>query len=673
MELRGDRLVEVIEGIEILSPPMPPKSEFLNWEVKKKADQVFPFTEVPRNLKKQPKEEREAFIRREWKRRIEGVWFYNNGQPTYITGLHYYYLNYYKIDAPIEYRDSDRKYFWFWDYCEKDPNCYGMLYIARRREGKTYRAGVINLEFITRTPQANAGIQSKTGSDASKVFQKTIVNPWRKLPYFFSPMTDGTTNPKRTLRFYAPSVRGKSAKTEDGSVYTEAELESEIDFMAAEVMAYDGAKLFRYIHDEIGKTTEVDICKRWDVVRPCLETNKGIHGKSIHTSTVEEMEKEGGKACYELWQNSEQFGEEHKKLGRTPSGLYRYFSPAWEGWIVDKYGMTMEEESKADIKRRFFDPVANNPQALLGIKRKFPFTPGDAFRSNGDKCHFNAFNINQRLEAIDSMKHLPYKKYDLTWYIDTDGLKKVKTVDNPTNGRFDIAWLPTDPKELNQVKYMGTITTPSGATVDRYKPLNERKFVIGVDPYDKRFVTNEGKQSNAAAYAFRKFDYNNEMQEGSKGYFPSNTFIVQYINRPPTPSMFYEDMMMLAHLLGCEVHFENQRSNIANHFEENGYGDFLMERPKFTHTHNTQSQEAKGTPSSTLVIEMYTELIMEYVQKYCHTVPFKELLEDWLDFDMTDTQKYDPTVASGFTLIGTKKAYKAAPKQINVEDIFRRY
>ena len=37
--------------------------------------------------------ELESIRRTEWHRRINGVWFMNNGEPTYITGMHYYYLN----------------------------------------------------------------------------------------------------------------------------------------------------------------------------------------------------------------------------------------------------------------------------------------------------------------------------------------------------------------------------------------------------------------------------------------------------------------------------------------------------------------------------------------------------------------------------------------------------
>ena len=39
------------------------------------------------------------FIQEEWERRENGYWFFNNGVPTYITGDHYFYLQWWTIDG----------------------------------------------------------------------------------------------------------------------------------------------------------------------------------------------------------------------------------------------------------------------------------------------------------------------------------------------------------------------------------------------------------------------------------------------------------------------------------------------------------------------------------------------------------------------------------------------
>lgn len=79
----------------------------------------------------------DAYREQEWFRRMNGFWFMNNGIPTFITGAHYMYLTHWKIDAPVvDYRDSDRHFFYMWKYCEDDPDSFGLIEAARRRSGK---------------------------------------------------------------------------------------------------------------------------------------------------------------------------------------------------------------------------------------------------------------------------------------------------------------------------------------------------------------------------------------------------------------------------------------------------------------------------------------------------------------------------------------------------------
>ena len=74
------------------------------------------------------------YIDEEFKRRDEGFWFNNNGTPTYITGTHYMYLQWSKIDvgAP-DFREANRLFFIFWEACKADKSCYGMFYLKNRR------------------------------------------------------------------------------------------------------------------------------------------------------------------------------------------------------------------------------------------------------------------------------------------------------------------------------------------------------------------------------------------------------------------------------------------------------------------------------------------------------------------------------------------------------------
>jgi hypothetical protein len=66
----------------------------------------------------------------------------------------------------------------------------GMIEITKRRFGKTYRGGLFLYEYITRTKRTNAGIQSKSGTDSKKLYNKAFINPFILLPKFFRPEYD---------------------------------------------------------------------------------------------------------------------------------------------------------------------------------------------------------------------------------------------------------------------------------------------------------------------------------------------------------------------------------------------------------------------------------------------------------------------------------------------------
>ena len=98
---------------------------------------VFHWREYPEDFKEKWFE----YIDEEFKRREEGFWFYNQGKPTYLTGTHYMYLQWSKIDVgPPDFREANRLFFIFWEACKADTRCYGMCYLKNRRSGFSFMA-----------------------------------------------------------------------------------------------------------------------------------------------------------------------------------------------------------------------------------------------------------------------------------------------------------------------------------------------------------------------------------------------------------------------------------------------------------------------------------------------------------------------------------------------------
>ena len=117
------------------------------------------------------------YIDEEFKRREEGFWFYNQGVPTYLTGSHYMYLQWTKIDVgKPEFRESNRLFFIFWEACKSDNRCYGMCYLKNRRSGFSFMASSELVHQATISSDSRYGILSKTGADAKKMFTDKAVS-----------------------------------------------------------------------------------------------------------------------------------------------------------------------------------------------------------------------------------------------------------------------------------------------------------------------------------------------------------------------------------------------------------------------------------------------------------------------------------------------------------------
>ena len=170
----------------------------------KKIKSIFDFHGQPQNLKEQYAD----YINQEFDRRSDGYWFMCNGTATYLTGSHYIYLNWTKIDvgAP-DFRQANRIFFYFWEACKADKRSYGMCYLKNRRSGFSFMASSETVNQATITKDARFGILSKTGADAKKMFTDKVVPISINYPFFFKPIQDGMERPKTEIAYKVPSKK----------------------------------------------------------------------------------------------------------------------------------------------------------------------------------------------------------------------------------------------------------------------------------------------------------------------------------------------------------------------------------------------------------------------------------------------------------------------------------
>lgn len=610
----------------------------------------------------------EEIRKREWKRRLCGVWFWNYNPKTkkselrYITGTHYFYITYWKFQGKwMEFRINDMEVWYVIKYCETDPNCLGLNEITKRKLGKTARVGCWGYERTSKLPtNQHCGMQSKSDDDILEVMKKAVVTPWQKLPDFFRPIYDLMKgDDPNELRFFHTSRRGATA-TEDRE--EEEALESWMDFGASSEGTYDGPELDTYISDESGKTKKpVSIKERQNTVRYCSEIDgEFAHRRQWYTTTVEiEPGEEDNYEFQEMTAMSNPL--ERDDNGRTMTGLYTYFLPAQKGMYFDKYGYPDEERAIVYLlnTRRKLEEEGKT-RDLSSFKRKNPMTFKESFSADGTHTLYDPELINEQLDDI-SWKNYLTERGDLKWYndspitieIEENGEKKLmpnKVIWHPNpNGKFEkvAGWWPKEPNKVFE---------NNGAFI----PNNNFSYRIGYDTfkYDK---TKDKRRSNAAAFAYQ---IKNDL-------FPSefdDMFVIRYSFRPNSRRIANMDVLMMAWLCGCQMLVEkNAGDHYVEHYKDWKCFGFLMWLPGEIEPGITT--DGKGN-----VVQMICNYTEQYINENIKKVFFKNLMRKttgWLDFKVEETQKFDEPMAAGFTLIAVKgkKYAKPTDKKRDVESI----
>jgi len=677
---------EVLElhGILVVLPKKPKRSEIL-FHDRPKDLQMWKRTPMPQELQsirsmdewfEKPSEFRKkfsAFIEKEFDRRRNGVWFYNNGVPTYITGRHYMLLQWSKIDIGFPYYLAfQREIFLHMAACEADTRCLGQLYTKCRRSGYTNICSSVLVDEATQVKDKLLGIQSKTGKDSQEnIFMKKVVSIFKSYPFFFKPIQDGTTNPRMELAFREPSKRiTKKNKT---STKGDA-LNTVINWKNTTNNAYDGEKLHMLYLDEAGKWEKpVDIREAWRIERTCLIVGRKVVGKALVGSTVNPMDK-GGKEYRHLWEDSNP--NERNANGRTKTGLYRIFIPAYEALegFFDNYGEPIiddpdspvdgldgdriEEGAKTYLKNER-QSLKSDASELNEVVRQFPFTEDEAFRDSVEGSIFNIGKIYQQIEFNQDLYPNPVVRGNFMW---KEMDKEVVFSPDP-NGRFRVSWMP--PKELR-----------NKASIDKGKKVapNSDLGCGGVDSYDLDAVL-DGRGSKGALHLYNKFSMNH----------PSNMFVVEYASRPDLAKIFYEDVLMAAFFYGYPLLVENNKYGIVRYFESRGYDGYLMDRPEHLKAPNSTTKvRTKGIPSNSQdVIHAHAQAIEAYIHSHVGINPetdefgkmyFDRTLEDWIGYKISDRTKFDLTISSGLALLAAQK-FKKEKKKVNFDEkkFFRRY
>ena len=620
------------------------------------------------------------YIDNEFKLRDEGFWFYNRSNPTYITGTHYMYLQWSKIDVgKPDFREANRIFFIFWEACKADNRCYGMCYLKNRRSGFSFMASGETVNQATISSDARFGILSKSGPDAKKMFTDKVVPISVNYPFFFKPIQDGMDRPKSELAYRVPASKFTRRKLDINEKLEDIEgLDTTIDWKNTGDNSYDGEKLKLLVHDESGKWERPNnILNNWRVTKTTLRLGSRIIGKCMMGSTSNALDK-GGDNFKKLYNDSDV--TKRNANGQTRTGLYSLFVPMewnYEGYI-DSYGLpvfdTPEKPVEApdgskieigvlDYWQNEVDGLKHDADALNEFYRQFPRTTQHAFR---DETKQSLFNLTKIYEQIDHNEDINTKSMVTTGSFQWEnGKQDTKVLFVPhKDGRFIISWVPPFYMQNKVLVKNGT----------KY-PGNEHCGAFGCDPYDIS-GTVDGRGSNGSLHGLTKFS----MED-----VPPSHFFLEYIARPQTAETFFEDVLMACVFYGMPILAENNKPRLLYHFKRRGYRGFAMNRPdKVWNKLSVTEREIGGIPNSSedikqahaAAIESYIETHVGFKEIEYGDMYFQRTLEDWAKFNINNRTKHDASISSGLAIMACNKhLYRpSAPIEIKTYDLgIKRY
>lgn len=516
-----------------------------------------------------------AYWDRETERCING---FTAEDGEYITGYHYFYLNYSPIYTIKAEQYTDRggnkrtrrirslSFPSFWDY---DAYYYYTIEAAEdvgkhlavlkcRKRGYSFKGAsmlVRNYELIPGSKNFAVASEQKYLIGDGLLTKAWAIMDFCDRNTAWAKQRLKSTSMERTSGFKIKDEFGK--ETEDGYMSSIIGITLKND---AERIRGTRGKLILW--EEAGKFA--DIKEAWSIARSSLESDDGVaFGTQIAFGTggTEGVDFEGLKDMFFHPDSYNIYSQPNIWDDNAEETNCGFFCPQWsnmEGFdekgnqiFMDKDGNSLRELSiKECVKQRKEVQDGRGDQQLLDrFIAERPLKPAEAVLELGG----NIFPRKQLLDQLNrlrtniklqNMKHV----VDLSW----DGDGKVKATEKKSG---DITTYPLKSGEK-----------PEGSVVIWEYPIINPPYglyIAGLDPYDQN---ESGTNSLGSIIIYKRF---------KAGEAWTDTIVAEYSGRPGTADEYYENVRKLLIFYNARCLYENEKIGIYQHFV-NKHCDYLL-------------------------------------------------------------------------------------------------
>jgi hypothetical protein len=646
------------QGIIYKLPPLPPEREILYYNLKKEdqywrtpADLTFELD--IRDVRRMSEKDRIEYIEKWRYRWLNGMYFMNNGVPTYLTGMNVDHLVFNKYNNRfLRHNRSQREDFYFrdWYWQPEQDEIDGPMWIKPRRYGMSTEETTENIYVLLSDFNNNIGLQSDTMDKAKKTLLFPLLEAYFSRPFWMREnyYKSNGKRPRNSLELVNNKDDSEGEPWLGGRVYV----------YPTEEKAMDGTEKMKVTVDEVSKhPTDANPRQTIEVNRKTIR-NAGRRGKLSALSTTGDSDS--------VIQSTKEWikmaGESSLLPGKktTISGFVkRFVSSLWSQYLPiellpDKYGEIDEARNEEWIENEI-NKKTKGTKEYYYEKRKLPLTEDEALISASEASYFD------KIRLVSRRKELEGKAYDDKPYVRgvlNEGSSGRIVFEQDPSGLWLISLLPFISIDRKIDASNRFFVTDNGQVIP---PINP-EFYGGYDPV--RYRKEDIKSSNfsrASIIIHKRFDYFNKPDSED---FLEDEKAALFLGRMDDPKDVHREATKACKFFGCSLMHERQVESVKEMFEEVGMGRFLM---------NNEKDGGCGiwTDSTGKIVKNGVEMLQtryrapKTIDEKDHIAcyPFEDGLIDLENFDMANTTAFDVTMSEIMLEYALKQA-----KRTNVTD-----
>ena len=145
-------------------------------------------------------------------------------------------------------------------------------------------------------------------------------------------------------------------------------------------------------------------------------------------------------------------------------------------------------------------------------------------------------------------------------------------------------------------------------------------------------------------------------------------YVAMYKDRPQNIREAYKIAMCMCRYYNCRINIEATRVGMITWAREKGCLNYFMKRPRATLTDvKNGTTKQYGTPATKTIIEQHTDLTAAFIEDFCHTIWFEEMLDQFTGYNDENKGKFDIVAAVGMTELADQELSGRQPVLVEKE------